>query len=84
MRYRQCPIVRATWKEIETFVGIDCRVTEDSFFMGCAILNGCFVDTILVSTQDGEQHFRLIVPEELVSHRVAIKMIKVNCKFKLF
>lgn len=84
MRYRQYPIVRATWKEQESFVGVDCKVSEDSFYVGCAILNGCFVDTILVSSVDNEQYFRLIVPEELISHHVPIKMIKVNCQFKLF
>ena len=83
MRYRQYDIVRSTWKIKESFVGIDCKVTEDSFLAGCVILNGCFVDSILVSTQNDEQFFRLIVPEELISPHVAIKMIKINCKFKL-
>ena len=83
MRYRQYDIVRATWKNKESFVAIDCKVTEDSFLAGCVILNGCFVDSILVSTQYDEQFFRLDVPEELISPHVPIKMIKINCKFKL-
>jgi hypothetical protein len=83
MRYRQYDIVRATWRDKESFVGIDCRVSEDSFFAGCVILNGCFVDTIVVSTFENEQFFRLLVPDELVSVHKPIKLIKVNCKFKL-
>lgn len=84
MRFRYYDIVRSTWKIKESFVAVDCKVTEDSFLAGCVILNGCFVDSILVSTQNNEQYFRLIVPEELISHRVPIKMIKINCKFELF
>ena len=83
MRYRHYDIVRATWKDKESFVAVDCKVAEDSFLAGCVILNGCFVDSILVSTQNNEQFFRLIVPEELISHHVPIKMIKINSKFKL-
>lgn len=83
MRFRRFPIVRSTWRDKESFVAVDCKVSDDSFFAGCVILNGCFVDSIVCSTQDNHQVFKLLVPEELVSPRKEIKMIKVNCTFKL-
>lgn len=81
-RYKHFDLLRASWQSNESFLAIDCQVSEDSLLAGCIVLNGMFCDSILVSDESRTSFFRLLVPDDLVSPRIKIKMVKINSLFK--